>query len=407
MHQKRLTCLYENLFFFDFADRIRHCPLMSNSSAAAVEAGAWLCSASPAVAVLFFGALRSAWLPRRTLTDNVVGPLERSFGGGVDVFVHAMLTPELNNMRSGELNLSVDLSSFSALGPACRYASDDQDEVDRTVLASYNNSPHAKWELSTFNAADKANAYRAWYSLQRAAQLARAHEAKFGITYRYVAAVRSDTAVYSPLRLPPEALAIFLGGGSNIENTILLPHYQHWHGLNDRFAFGQRRILLDVYAEQLTFAKKKHLLRVKNTEAFLCQVLQHARAHVLLAAIWVVRVRADGLCTTSALNLPVETRVPSCGKSATLVALTRSSIDSPYPRGMRNLLPLSAREATAQIPPRVQCPHPASRNGSTLAAAKHNKMSREKVVSQKPCSTSSPDPGVQGPRGSCTGSRSR
>ena len=350
-----------NTFFFDFADRIRHCPLMSNSSAATVEAGAWLCSASPAVAVLFFGALRSAWLPRRTLTDNVVGPLERSFRGGVDVFVHAMLTPELNNMRSGELNLSVDLSSFSALGPACRYASDDQDEVDRTVLASYHNSPDTKLELSQFKAVDKANAFRAWYSLQRAAQLARAHEAKFGITYRYVAAVRSDTAVYSPLRLPPEALAIFFGEGSNVENTILLPHYQHWNGLNDRFAFGQRRILLDVYAEQLTFAKEKHLLRVKNTEAFLCQLLQRARAHVLLADIWIVRVRADGLCSARDLILTVETRLPSCFKSATLVALPRASIDSPDPRGKRHL----PREASA----RAQCPHPASRNGSTLAAA--------------------------------------
>ena len=352
--------LYEYLFF-DFADRIRHCPLMSNSSAAAVEAGAWLCSASPAVAVLFFGALRSAWLPRRTLTDNVVGPLERSFRGGVDVFVHAMLTPELNNMRSGELNLSVDLSSFSALGPACRYASDDQDEVDRTVLASYHISPDRKLELSQFKAVDKANAFRAWYSLQRAAQLARAHEAKFGITYRYVAAVRSDTAVYSPLRLPLEALAIFFGEGSDVENTILLPHYQHWNGLNDRFAFGQRRILLDVYAEQLTFAKEKHLLRVKNTEAFLCQLLQRARAHVLLADIWIVRVRADGLCSARDLILTVETRLPSCFKSATLVALPRASIDSPDLRGKRHL----PREASA----RAQCPHPASHNGSTLAAA--------------------------------------
>ena len=328
---------------------------------AEIDAGAWLCSASPAVAVLFFGGLRSAWLPRRTLTDNVVGPLELSFGGGVDVFVHAMLTPELNSMRSGELNLSVDLSSFSALGPACRYASDDQDEIDRTVLASYHNSPHAKWELSTFEAVDKANVFRAWYSLQRAAQLARAHEAKFGITYRYVAAVRSDTAVYSPLRLPLEALAIFFGEGSN--NTILLPHYQHWHGLNDRFAFGQRRILLDVYAEQLTFAKEEHLLRVKNTEAFLCQVLQRARAQVLLADIWVVRVRADGLCSARDLILPVETRLPSCFKSATLVALPRASIDSPDPRGKRHLFP------SAQLHTRAQCPHHASRNGSTLAVA--------------------------------------
>ena len=237
---------------------------MHDASAAAVGNGAWLCSASPVVAVLFFGALRHARLPRRTLTDNVVGPLERSFGGGVDVFVHAMLMPVLLNRRSGERNLSIDLSGFSDLGPACRFASDDQDEVDRTALAPYHTSLHLAWELREFKSpSDKANAFRAWYSLRRAAQLARAHEATFGITYRYVAAVRSDTAVYTPLALPPAALAAF--SRNNSRNTILLPHYQHGQGLNDRFALGTRSIVLDVYAEQLTFAHDQlgysHLLR--------------------------------------------------------------------------------------------------------------------------------------------------
>lgn len=90
------------------------------------------------------------------------------------------------------------------------------------------------------------------FSLQRATGLALQHErTHFGgaATYGYFAAVRSDTAVYTPLTPALPLLA-------TSPHAIALPNFQHWGGLNDRFAVGGRAVMLGVYLRQLEIARR-------------------------------------------------------------------------------------------------------------------------------------------------------
>ena len=58
------------------------------------------CSTSPRVAVCLYGAVRDVAHTRPTHVYNVRNALGKSLGG-VDVFVHALLLPELDAPRNG------------------------------------------------------------------------------------------------------------------------------------------------------------------------------------------------------------------------------------------------------------------------------------------------------------------
>ena len=60
--------------------------------------------------------------------------------GGIDIFVHALLLPKIYNPRSGETGNDLDPQAFFGMAPACRYAAEDQDEVDLRSLANTRSS---------------------------------------------------------------------------------------------------------------------------------------------------------------------------------------------------------------------------------------------------------------------------
>lgn len=89
----------------------------------------WNCSATPRIAVCHYGLFRDLRHTLPSLIANVHTPL-RSQLGGVDIFVHALLIPTINHKRSGEVSSALDPAEFFGISPACRYAAEDQDEVD-------------------------------------------------------------------------------------------------------------------------------------------------------------------------------------------------------------------------------------------------------------------------------------
>ena len=91
----------------------------------------WRCSPSPQIAVCHFGLFRDLTHTLPSLRANVHAALERQLGG-VDVFVHALLVSRLVNARSAE-DATLDPQLFFGLAPACRYAAEDQDEVDHRL----------------------------------------------------------------------------------------------------------------------------------------------------------------------------------------------------------------------------------------------------------------------------------
>ena len=285
-------------------------------------ASPWQCSSDLVVAVLLFGATRDVTHTHASHARNVIEPLEAYWSGArggavgsvVDVFIHAMMMPAVHNPRAGELGkASFRPETFLALGPACRYQAEDQDNVDLFELPKYGVMDGK--QAATRNTSDdssllmtRANSYRAFYSLHRAAQMARAHELVRRSRYRFVCAVRSDTAVYTSLT-PALVELVKLAKTSIANASIVVPNYNHWLGLNDRFAIGHRDVMFDVYAARLLLASEEKLQVMGergNTESFLCRILKNAKAYVLLMDICVVRVRSNGRCVHSDMIHTVE-----------------------------------------------------------------------------------------------------
>lgn len=270
-------------------------------------AGRYQCSTSPRVAVCLYGAVRDVIHTRPTHVQNVRDALGKALGS-VDVFIHALLLPELHAPRNGERHVALDPQRVFELGPACRYAAEDQDLVDATAIANASLAAER-----SFDASSRLNALRSWYSMAQSAAMVRTYERRRHFKYRYVAAVRSDTAVLTPLHPLPPSLT-----SPTVRSAILLPNYQHWGGLNDRFALGRRSIMLDTYMAQFTLFRR-YWRRHGNTEALLCRLLAShvssqppGKVTIVLADICVVRVRADGLCVARDLLLKPETTLPAC-----------------------------------------------------------------------------------------------
>ena len=285
---------------------------MAPAATTSASTSRWRCSPSPQIAVCHFGLFRDLTHTLPSLRANVHAALERQLGG-VDVFVHALLVSRLVNSRSGE-DATLDPQLFFGLAPACRYAAEDQDEVDQRLATRRTKTGKHKPAFSGaklsatergFDLASTRNALRAKYSLQKTADMVRAHEAQGRFRYRFVAAVRPDTAIFTPVVLPDLLL--------RTNDTILVPNCHHWGGVNDRFAVGTRHAMLDVYmqwAQTMLSAgvgkaqkgSQRNGKRDANTEGQLCAMLRGSGIQLLPHPLCVVRIRSNGDCNQLDLN---------------------------------------------------------------------------------------------------------
>jgi hypothetical protein len=278
----------------------------------------WNCSKAPRIAICHYGLFRDLEHTLPSLRMNVQAPLERQVGG-IDIFVHALLFPRIYNPRSGETGNNLDPQAFFGMAPACRYAAEDQDEVDLRLagkcmeVGDHNLSAFsARTGSVSYDMSTTRNALRAMYSLQKTADMVRAHEMVGHFQYRFVGAVRPDTAVFTPVQLP--------GLMFQTANAIMVPNSHHWKGINDRFALGTRRAMLDVYMQWsqtmlktgLTIVSGEEQGRSKvrkrtNTEGQLCALLRGGGVNVVPTPVCVVRVRTNGRCVKKDLNPAADT----------------------------------------------------------------------------------------------------
>ena len=268
------------------------------------------CFPSSRVAVLLFGALRDMEHTLPTWAHLLV-PLQAQAGVPGDVHMHVMLTEAMVNERNGEdgrTNTSlltheqISAEIDRRLGPACRVALEQQMVVDAREFG---------WAIRRSWSTRNLNALRKWYSLRQAAQLAEAQESLRGFQYSYVAAIRSDTAIYT--RMAPMLPLL-----ASPSTDIIIPNFQHWGGVNDRFALGDRSTMFHMYARQLDSARSLWHPERENTETFLCRLLSQAKLKVTLANICIVRVRSNGLCVQRDLLFLPESKPPQCLPRATL-----------------------------------------------------------------------------------------
>mmetsp|Transcript_55116 Transcript_55116/g.126748 ORF Transcript_55116/g.126748 Transcript_55116/m.126748 type:complete len:361 (-) Transcript_55116:698-1780(-) len=254
------------------------------------------------VALCFYGLARNLNLTRQSLLLHLIEPLhdaiERTAAGALDVFVHGLLV-EREAVQAGRTAAfphsigPIDYMPDWSFAHPCRLWLEDQAHVDvsqnlSVVMAQF------RQQSFGYSAATSMNFVRAYYSMSRAAALVREQQARAGVHYTHVVLARSDTGLLAPIHWrAPEPW------------TIAVPNFQHWRGVNDRFAMGGARAMLDVlmsqYAEWQRGGVPAELQGVLPERAR-CFILAARRVRVSVLPMCLARVRSSGeasLCDTA------------------------------------------------------------------------------------------------------------
>jgi len=75
-----------------------------------------------------------------------------------------------------------------------------------------------------------------------------------------------------------------------LPSTVFLPRFHHWGAANDRFSFGDARLMRKLVRYRLRAAYGG---QVATTEQAMCDAILHYNASVALIPVQFVRVRAD------------------------------------------------------------------------------------------------------------------
>ena len=284
------------------------------------------------VALCFWGfAGRSMPYTLDALRTNVVGPLKQFPGGALDIFVHALTAPRVQNSHRSKEGWRVSCSlSFLMLEP-CSYGVSQQHAVDlefaltSRVVKSMQASEGVRHPYN--DEQTLLNIYRSRYSLSQVGKLVRAQELQGGFEYVYVVAVRPDTTFLAPIPLHSFSGAAdiwvgsaqsgharrinFAGGGARVVGG----------GINDRFAFGRRGPMLRAYMTQFDEQlSARRGVRFVDSEHLLC--LHLTRTHNVSVGFYdalpVFRVRASGALAASDVsqNVGPERASTTCRGSA-------------------------------------------------------------------------------------------
>ena len=340
----------------------------SNPDKRAVEGG---CSALHAtdlrIAVGMFGFPLSLAETFSYNVRNVITPLRYlgsndSLQVGVDLHLAMVVAPSAQERTAtSQFGVEAVLSPEQALLPAvwlrpCRYEIVDQEAADLFVAR-----PAFKEEAANSSIAS-SNLIRQYMLYMRLRNLILAQEAAMHTQYTHVVVLRIDTILPEPLLwlLPPR------------QNGVVVPACASQYIVNDRFAYGDRDSIMNVYLTQY-----KRVGRTLNAELLLCCVMVQAKVPVWLQRIVVQRLRGTAQNANGDkmyhkdknwhLPNPRTTQDPSCGRSLCPHA-TQQGRKCVY----RNRNCHHALSDISLRVDKVREPHPTGMEGLSLDVSRHN-----------------------------------
>ena len=178
------------------------------------------------VALLCYGLPRSLRFTVHSIQSNVISPLQ-GVGVHVDIFVHTFRHRHpVSNRRSREFNVKLDNDEWKLLQPS------------NVTIESVESILHEQRRLRD-NLKQYGDAWRDGFaSLERyllglhsAQKVVRMVEQQY-TSYDGAILMRGDLLFIDPLDVRLFAKAIRM-------NTIVIPAWQSWFGLNDRFMYGE------------------------------------------------------------------------------------------------------------------------------------------------------------------------
>lgn len=271
----------------------------------------------PRVAIGFFGLVTrnlAATLP--SLERHVFRVLDAA-PLVYEVIVHAMLVLSVADPRSGTLglgpsnsaptvNVTVKLDPYSVvrLRP-CVFEMEDQGLARHDVVARQKALSQPMPDLWQDGYVSMRNYLVALHSLSRLGRLIAAREAVTGAPFDVVMVLRADTVVLCDVDLPARLHTLLKHAAESArmppkqrdEGIVVIPMWGRWGGINDRFAYGSRRAMLNGYLgrEAVAWEALQHGSHPRNGEKLLRTVLRKVhRVQTRHTSVVVQRFRPTG-----------------------------------------------------------------------------------------------------------------
>ena len=234
------------------------------------------------VALCFFGLTRSLRkYTYNSIVKNIFTPLKQQ-KHSYDVFVHTYNLPKITNPRSHEFNVQLDTGEYKLLNPV-RSLVEDQSVIDKTIDLKFFAKNGDPWNDKCISL---MNLLRQFNSLAKVWSLVETYTNETKTKYDVVVFLRPDLEYLTPLDLQNKEYT---------DNKIYIPNFAWYYGYNDRFAFGNPRVMKH-YANRLVSAI--HYIKLGkplHSESFLKHHLNVAGVTAAISSIKFHRVRANGV----------------------------------------------------------------------------------------------------------------
>jgi len=211
------------------------------------------------------------------LEQRLLAPL-RSVGQ-VRVFLHTYNVSVINNARSREYNATNRPDDLFLLRPD-RFVIDSQESFLASVSTNYCRKHGDPWHDDYRSL---TNFLCALNSLERVTELMANDN---GAPFDAVVFARPDSLLLSAV----DAQQVI----APAKNTIYVPPFANWGGINDRFAFGTQQTM-EIYGRRRALLGEFCGVRVAHSEPFLAWVLKREKIVWKRTPMVFARMRANGL----------------------------------------------------------------------------------------------------------------
>jgi hypothetical protein len=244
---------------------------------------------SSRVSILLYGLVhRGLRHTVDSIREHVIAPLRAR--GRVHLYFHSWDTARLHNPRAGE-EAEIDVQEIAQLIPESRGGVDSESDFDRSVdwkqLELRNSTEFRQTTIAgkvTFR-----NIVRTLESLERVWQLFNMIDDGDG---GLVIATRADVRFLEPL--PLDSLR---------DDSIGIPSFHGWGGVNDRFAIGSRQ-QMGIYCQRRRFYEESlDQSHLRNPESVLAAWLEENHVPIQLMDFNFQRIRADGQVASRDLEI--------------------------------------------------------------------------------------------------------
>lgn len=239
------------------------------------------------VAVIYFGIIRSVSQCVESIHEMILKPNMQE-GVHFTLFASLNLLDQINNPRSGEISIPVNMSDCFQLKADYYSLSLQRDEAiaNELQIARTQNDPHDNGYQSVRNHLHQMNALKqGWNSLKLQTQE----------SFDYYLFLRPDLSYLDKLNIRDLAWRM------PNENSILLPTWHSWWGLNDRFALA-RPAAAERYALKLNGVREFCSFWPLHAESLTAWALSQGGCSVGELPIRAKRVRANSIVLDEDFN---------------------------------------------------------------------------------------------------------